>query len=118
MTNEKIARTICNGLCALFDSPELLQEPSPKLLAYERRAVEIPLGEEEAKRILSGSEQAPFTRGDLADIRLLHEDTETMAKIDRRDCGVELTSDDKSEHFTATLAEFSQGAGKHWPLEW
>ena len=66
-TDETTAWAICRDILALLENAALLQEPdSPKLLAYERRAVQIVIGEEHAANVFGNrSDRAAFTTADF-----------------------------------------------------
>ncbi|HEY3325197.1 MAG TPA: tyrosine-type recombinase/integrase [Planctomycetota bacterium] len=106
-TREDIeAQAICRDIEALCSLPQLLQAPySPELRGYERRAVEVILGDKVAEEVFKDV-GAPFTADDLKDIQALHEEADTIAKIDARDVGIRHTREDVAEHFAHDMVRF------------
>ncbi len=85
-----------------------MQEPdSPKLLSYERRAVEIVLGEEHAEKVFGSGKRSAFTHDDLNEIRDRHEKVDVLAAHDRRDNGITHLSSDKAEWFLDEISNFT-----------
>src|SRR6185295_17076306 len=107
--DETMAKAICNDAVALFTLPNISQEkPSPKFMAYDRRAVEIVFGEEFAADVFGdGDSKTAFSRGDIADLLAIHENTDAIASVDRREVGVELSADEKAGYFAQSLKDFT-----------
>lgn len=70
-TDDKLtSNAICVDLRTLFQQPEILQGPpwSPKLLAYDRRTVEIALGKEATRAIFGRQSEPPLSESEARHI--------------------------------------------------